>query len=172
MSDADPSQRVPAVLGALLVGFAVHNVEELPGLPDWMARRSRGRLDPELYGSPQLELAMGSLTAVVAGLLAPAWRRPTPARTTLALLAVGGLLGNGVTHVAQGAVYRCYNPGLATATAVLLPLGTAALVVQHRAGLVAPRTAATAALSGAVLSFPLIVAALTGARALTRWRFS
>lgn len=50
-----------------------------------------------------------------------------------ALVAVYLVLVNAVVHVVHGVIFRCYNPGLLTAVAVFMPLGTVALILIDRA---------------------------------------
>lgn len=50
------------------------------------------------------------------------------------LLAVYLVLVNAVVHIAHGILFRSYNPGLATAIAIFIPLGTAALLLINSQG--------------------------------------
>ncbi len=51
-----------------------------------------------------------------------------------ALFAVYLVLVNAVIHIAHSILFRCYNPGLATAVVLFVPMGAIALVLIDRAG--------------------------------------
>lgn len=50
------------------------------------------------------------------------------------LVAVYLVLVNAVVHVVHGVIFRRYNPGLVTAVAVFMPVGTVTLILIDRAG--------------------------------------
>ena len=52
----------------------------------------------------------------------------------LGLIAVYLVLVNAVIHIVHGILFRRYNPGLATAIVVFLPLGIMTLVLIQKAG--------------------------------------
>lgn len=54
-----------------------------------------------------------------------------------ALIPVYLTLVNALIHIAVAIRFRAYNPGLATAIALFLPFGVAALIAIHRAGVAA-----------------------------------
>lgn len=149
--------------GLLAAVFAVHNAEELTFLnrggmlPPALAARFP-RLEG-LYGRRRLAPVMLALTGAVAAVLSS--RRP--GATALHAAAAGALGANALVHIGRAAAERRYNPGAATAPALL---GAAALhlVVVREHG---PGKTAAAAVLGALLMPAGIAAALAAGHGVT-----
>lgn len=150
--------------GLLAAVFAVHNAEELAFL-------SRGGMLPPalperfphlegVYERRRLAPVMLALTGGVAAVLSSGRPGAVPLHAAMA----GALGANALVHLGRVAVERRYNPGAATAPALL-----GAAVIQLAAGWEhRPRTTAAAAVFG-VLFMPVgIAAALAAGHGATR----
>ena len=89
-----PLHRVRWWSAALVVVFAVHNAEELVGLPSLLASVRPPAVAgwTDLYRPDRFLTAVAVLTVLVMAMLVPAAVRGTPRATVVALLAVGGVL--------------------------------------------------------------------------------
>lgn len=148
----------------LLVVFTLHNSEEL-------VRYGSGAAGPvtrwsEVYAADRFVVAVLLLTVAVAALLLPVLLRRTPRAACVALLAVGALLGNVVSHVGQVVVLRGDSPGVVTAVLLVLPVGVQ--VVRLLTPLARTGRTGTAGLlaAGALLAIPAIIGSLLLGRAI------
>lgn len=108
--------------------FALHNLEETPGMARW-SKRINARVQ---VTTPQFASAVMLLTLVVIGMTVLAAQPDAPLWTIhLLLLAQMVILVNVfVPHVALAVRFRSYNPGLVTAVLLNLPFS---LVLFQRA---------------------------------------
>ena len=149
--------------GALIVGFALHNSEEVVANDARMAGIGGDGLAErlhDLYRTDRFIVAVVVLTCVVIAALVPVVVRRTAASERLALLATGALIANGLTHIGQTVVLRGYNLGLVTAVAIMLPLAVTMAVLIHRRSDRSRWQTAVVLLVGAILSIPAIIGAL------------
>ena len=142
----------------LLAVFTLHNGEEL-------LRYESGAVGPvarwsEVYATDRFVVAVLLLTVAVAALLLPVLARRTPRSARIALLAVGALLGNVVSHVGQAVVLRGDSPGAVTAVLLVLPVGVQ--LARLLAPLARTGRAGTGGLlvAGALLAIPAIIGSL------------
>jgi hypothetical protein len=104
------------------------------------------------------ELDVVNLAYIVAGIAAAAvgWRAPAVSLSYPALLLI-----NFVFHTAMSIVHGRPNPGVFTAVALFLPVGSCCFVFAARDGVLTVRRAGIAAAIGAVLQFyPLLLVLL------------
>ena len=105
---------------------------------------------------------------LLAGFIAAAAHGAAAARRGAAslpfLIAAGAFVANGVTHVAQAALFRGYTPGVVTAVLVSLPYGYALARALRGEGLASGRTLRVAFALGFALQVPLALLALLAGR--------
>ena len=151
------------------VVFLLHDAEELMTVAPWL--REHGRELPPVVQpfmgvtTRQFALAiMVLLAGIVAAAAHGAWRAKRGGRSLPFLLVAGMLVGNGLTHLAQAAIFRGYTPGVLTALLLVLPYGYL-LGEQLRAdGLVTRRSWAAAIAVGMVLQAPVAALVLVAVR--------
>nr|WP_255553669.1 HXXEE domain-containing protein [Maritimibacter sp. DP1N21-5] len=98
--------------------FVIHNVEELTGLPAWLARLPLS----VLLSERTLSYAMAGLTVLVSLVLLGTRARPEHRLLRIMAAAVAGaLLANVASHPILSALTRSYMPGTGTALALVLP---------------------------------------------------
>ncbi|WP_437770447.1 HXXEE domain-containing protein [Arthrobacter sp. KNU40] len=152
---------------ALLAIFTAHNAEEIAfgtsgAQPDPRVLRRLG-LSVIDYRADRLTIATAALTMVVACATTAVDRPRTRTAGYIAIGTASALAANGAGHLLRAAVLRRYNPGAATAPALLAASISVIRAVQQRDDITVGRTALALA-AGATASVPAIVASLHGAR--------
>lgn len=103
----------------LALAFLVHNIEELAGLPGWLAGlpRSVAISEPQ-YGRAAIGLMLAAMAVLLVG------RVLTNRAVQIAVAAVAGaLLANVVSHLALSLASRSVMPGTLSGLALVLPAG-------------------------------------------------
>jgi hypothetical protein len=117
-----------AVTWGLLGAWVVHDLEELATMPGFAARKVRGlrarypKVPERMWSALEIDRthaataigAMGVLISVAAA--RGAW---TGGRSGFYQTVLVGFGGHGLVHLAQGAAFRGYTPGLVTAPGVI-----------------------------------------------------
>lgn len=104
---------------ALAFAFIGHNIEELMGLPGWLARQDF----PIAITSTQFAEAIAWLTIGAIAVLLVARMVPHRVVQIAAGVVTGMLLANVVSHVGLSLATLSYMPGTGTALALVLPAG-------------------------------------------------
>jgi hypothetical protein len=140
--------------------FLLHDAEEVLTIAPWL-REHRTELPlavQPFMGVTTRQFALAVLL-LFAGFLAvaahAAWRAQRGRASPVFLLVVGALVGNGLTHLAQAALFRGYTPGVATAALLVLPYGYFLGERLRASGLATRRVWAGAIAAGVVLQVPL-----------------
>jgi uncharacterized membrane protein YqaE (UPF0057 family) len=149
--------------------FLLHDAEEVLTLAPWL-REHGTELPPVVQpfmGVTTRQFALAVLL-LFAGFLAAAahgaWCAQRVRASPVFLLVVGVLIGNGLTHLAQAALFRGYTPGVVTALLVVLPYGYFLGERLRTSGLATRRTWAGAIAAGAVVQVPLAALMLLAVR--------
>jgi hypothetical protein len=148
--------------------FLVHDAEEILTVAPWL-RVHRDELPVALQavaaGVTTVRFALAVLL-LFAGFVAAtghgAWRAGQHARSLPFLVVAGMLVGNAVTHVGQGLLFRGYTPGIITALLLVLPYGYFLGRRLERAGLTTRRVWAWFVVAGAIAQVPLTALVLLG----------
>ncbi|HBZ44937.1 MAG TPA: hypothetical protein DEO85_12980 [Maritimibacter sp.] len=137
---------------AVAIAFLAHSVEELAGLPAWVASL------PVSVAITQAQMSNAIIWLAILVIVVMIFARSTVVAwiQVAATVVAGALLANVVSHVALSAITWSYMPG--TGTALLLVFPAAGYLITHAP--VLPRTRWVAGLSGAVLMVPVTWAAL------------
>ena len=145
--------------------FLVHDAEEIATVASWMpnhrvelpaAVQPFAIVTTRQFSFAVIVLFLGLLAATVHAV--PRARVGT--RSLPFLLMVGALVANGVTHLAQAAVFRGYTPGLLTAVLLVIPYGIGLGEELRNSGLASRRTWLAMVALGALLQVPIIIGIL------------
>ena len=112
------------ILWLLPIIFAIHNLEELWLLEDWVKTFTNDRkfaFIKNFYRFDTLAFAMILLTLAVAVIIFLAYRKQSNITFHLMILCNSLLFINSLTHLAQFFVFRKYVPGLFSAIILMMP---------------------------------------------------
>lgn len=105
-------------LWLLPIIFAIHNLEELWLLEDWVKNNVNDKkfeFIKDLYQFNTLTLAMVLLTLAVAVIIFLEYRKRNNITFNLTILSISLLFINSLTHLGQFFLFRKYVPGLLSA---------------------------------------------------------
>lgn len=151
--------RFRSLIWLMPASFAPHILEEFAaGFPGWVT---------DTLGSPMSAggflLNNAAFMAILLGLAAWAWRRPSPLPAFLLLSwASGNLFWNAVFHLATTLLYGRYSPGLVTAVLLYVPVSVAVGRAALRERALPPAAFAGAVAVGAALMLLVIWGGLFG----------
>jgi uncharacterized protein with HXXEE motif len=152
-------------IGAAPGVFLVHDAEEIATVASWMPNH-RAELPAAVQPLAMVTTRQFTFAVIVLflGLLAATMhavpRARVGTRSLPFLLMVGAFVANGVTHLAQAAVFRGYTPGLLTAVLLVIPYGIGLGEQLRASGLASRRMWLAMVALGAVLQVPIIVGIL------------
>ena len=156
--------------GSLLTVFTLHNLEEIAAVDSVVVPLrvlNALNVDASWYRRDRFAAATTLLTVAVAWLTPSVNGIHGRRAGLLAAAAVGGLAANAIGHLGRAAVMCAYNPGAASAPALLVSSIDSLRRIQSNEDLSAGEVLA-AAFAGAVLSLPAIAISLIFAKAVIR----
>ncbi len=143
-----------SLIWASVIVFAVHNAEEALSIEDWMGKNFRPSIAAR-YSTKSFIVACTLLWVAYAVIALLAVRFPSAAVLKVFGVAFAAIVANGFVHVLTRLFVGKLQPGILSATILVLPLGV--LLAWHAiaTGALTSQQALAAFVTGAVLQIPL-----------------